>query len=399
MKTIRDPIHSNILLDNLALSLVETPEFQRLRRIKQLGCVNLLYPGANHTRFEHSLGAYHLAVKAVDLFKAKEWIGKERMDEIKAAALLHDLGHGPFSHISEEILTNLKGTTHEEQTKQIILSSPIKDILSKQGIDPVRVVDLIEGKGKYGALIAGDLDVDRMDFLMRDAHYTGVRISTDAARIISKMDFKDDSLVIYETALTAAEGLLLARFLMYPSLYMHHTCRSAGQMLKHAILDAMKNNYLTLKELLRMDDIELISTLKNSTSYAKEMCGLLDSRKLFKRSYIGSIKKMKGSLGRNLKNERKRSTIEQKLTKKSGLDEDYLFLDVPPPPVLEEAKAKVCLENDEVKLIEEVSSLVKGMKHAQLDHWKFWVFAPKKYLSKVGPIVKSFFGVEENEVS
>jgi hypothetical protein len=393
MKTIRDPIHSNILLDDLALDLINTPEFQRLRRIKQLGYVNLLYPGANHTRFEHSLGTYHLAVQSMNLFRSKKWISKERIAEVKAAALLHDLGHGPFSHISEEILNDLKGITHEDLTKELVLSSSIGDILSSHGIDPLRVAKLIEGKGKYGALIAGDLDVDRMDYLMRDAHYTGVKISADPARIVSKMDFKDNLLVIHENGLASAEGLLLARFLMYPTIYMHHTCRSAGVMLKHAILDALESNYLTLEELQRMDDHELINRLKDSAPYAEEMISLIDSRRLFKRAYTGSVKKL-DLAGKDLKKKRKRLAIQRKLIKKSYpyLTEGYLFLEVPPPPVLEEANAKVWLENGEVKPIAEVSSLVKGLKQAQLDHWKFWVFVPSKYLDKVKPIVKRYFG-------
>jgi hypothetical protein len=396
MKTVRDPIHLNIELDDLALELVDTPEFQRLRRIKQLGYANLLYPGANHTRFEHSLGTYYLALCAGSSLKREGWLDADSYDKLRAAALLHDLGHGPFSHISEELIQEIKNISHEELSCRIIRETNIKDILAGYGLESSDIAELILGKGRFGSLIAGDLDVDRMDYLLRDAHYTGIRITTDTARIISKLTPDDSNkIAISYNALPAAEGLLLARFLMYPILYMHHVCRVSGQMLKRAIVSALEENFITMDEIERFDDPSIISRLTESTGYSKEICSALDGRRLFKRAYSGLVKQ-KSTFYDELVDPEKRCKLESEIADASGIDQKYLILDVPPPPMLEEARAKIVLKNV-TKPIERVSSLVKSLKRAQLDHWKFWVFTTPTNRNRAGIISRKILG-EEDEI-
>jgi HD superfamily phosphohydrolase len=139
MKVIRDPIHDYIELDELAIALLETPQVQRLRRIRQLGFSNLVYPGANHTRFEHSLGAYHLArhlIKQVD---------EHQQEELLAAALLHDIGHGPFSHATEELIERYARKSHDD-VKELLREGEISDVLRDSGLSPPAVAKHIKGE-------------------------------------------------------------------------------------------------------------------------------------------------------------------------------------------------------------------------------------------------------------
>ncbi|MDO9096669.1 MAG: HD domain-containing protein, partial [Candidatus Methanoperedens sp.] len=167
MKVIRDPIHDYIELDELALALIDTPQVQRLRRIRQLGFSNLVYPGANHTRFEHSLGVYHLAgclVKQID---------ENKREELLAAAMLHDIGHGPFSHATEELIERYTRKRHDD-AEELLRKGAISDVLRDFSLSPSSIAAHIKGETYIGQIINSEIDVDRMDYLVRDAHYTGV---------------------------------------------------------------------------------------------------------------------------------------------------------------------------------------------------------------------------------
>ena len=187
MKKIRDPIHNYIVLDELEIELIDTPIMQRLRRIKQLGMAYLVYPGANHTRFEHSLGVYWLARECCKVLE----LDKTESQAIYIAGLLHDIGHGPFSHLTEEIKNY---PSHKSITVDLIKWSVISDVLSKYGLNVSEISKFIEGKGKFGSLISSELDVDRMDYLEWDAHYTGVSTGVDLGRLTATMCFFNNKL-------------------------------------------------------------------------------------------------------------------------------------------------------------------------------------------------------------
>ncbi|MCE8427640.1 MAG: HD domain-containing protein, partial [Candidatus Methanoperedens sp.] len=159
MKVIRDPIHDYIELDELALALVDTPEIQRLRRIRQLGFSNLVYPGANHTRFEHSLGVYHLASHLVMQFEKHEQM------ELLAAALLHDMGHGPFSHATEPIIQKYTRKSHDD-VEGLLKKGAISDVLEKYSLSASTIASHIKGQTYQGQIINSEIDVDRMDYLV-----------------------------------------------------------------------------------------------------------------------------------------------------------------------------------------------------------------------------------------
>ena len=220
MTEIRDPVHGYVKLEGLALELADTPQMQRLRWIKQLGLASLVYPGANHTRFEHSLGAYHLA----DLLA--NHLGLQEKDKmlVCAAALLHDVGHGPLSHATEAALAPYLRKEHESII-DLLKKGDLRQVLDKNDLKASDIQAAINGVG-LGQIVSGEIDVDRMDYLIRDAHYTGVAYGViDRLRLLQKMTLHGGQLVVEAGGVQAATSLLISRLLMRPSVYYHHVCR------------------------------------------------------------------------------------------------------------------------------------------------------------------------------
>ncbi len=226
MKYIRDPIYSDFIeLDDKAQKVVSNPYFQRMRRIKHLGLEEYVYPGATHTRFSHMLGVYHLATKFLNEFKRKgEEISDYDFDTLRFAALLHDIGHTSLSHALEYTILSFR---HEEIGKIIILREFSK-VLGKEIVEGI--IDIFDKRSepfKY-QLIEGQMDVDRLDYLRRDAYYCGVDYGlVDFERIIQSSALFDTGkgreFVITSKGIFAAEGYIIARYLMYWSVYYHKT--------------------------------------------------------------------------------------------------------------------------------------------------------------------------------
>ncbi|MDI6888895.1 MAG: HD domain-containing protein [Methanocellales archaeon] len=390
MKVIRDPIHGYIALDDLALALIDTPEMQRLRRIRQLGLSNFVYPGANHTRFEHSLGTLHLTDQLLDQLQVT---GKER-DDVRAAALLHDIGHGPFSHATEGLILQHMGRSHADVEK-LISSSTIADVLEAHSLDPANIAQIIRGETAYGQLINSEIDVDRMDYLVRDAHYTGVAYGIiDYVRLIHEMELCEEQLVIREGGIQAAESLLVSRFLMHPTVYYHHVSRIAEAMFTHAIEELIHSG-LDPVELSRMDDYELMTLLRSSKGYPKKICECMDNRRLFKRAlYVG---KDCVNVERMLKLRDQARKVESEIAKESGVPEGHVLLDIPKRPEMVEMKARI-LVNGEMKRLDEVSHLVRILVDAQWDNWKLGVYAPEEYKEKVGEAASVILGIRKPPV-
>ena len=230
MFTIKDAIHDHIDVSGVAVDLLDTPIVQRLRRIKQLGTASLVYPSANHSRFEHSLGVYYLADEVAEHLDLDE----NHAECLRAAAILHDTGHGPFSHVTEPVFERHLSKNHDD-IYNLLSKSRARDVLESHGIDFEYISELVAGNEKYGQLIAGDLDVDRMDYLARDAHHTGVPYGAiDHEQLKRSLTFIDSQLVIKEGNIQVAESVLTARALMDPTVYHHHTTRIAELMLLRA---------------------------------------------------------------------------------------------------------------------------------------------------------------------
>lgn len=374
MKKIRDPIHNYIVLDELEIELIDTPIMQRLRRIKQLGMAYLVYPGANHTRFEHSLGVYWLARECCKVLE----LDKTESQAIYIAGLLHDIGHGPFSHLTEEIKNY---PSHKSITVDLIKWSVISDVLSKYGLNVSEISKFIEGKGKFGSLISSELDVDRMDYLERDAHYTGVSTGVDLGRLTATMCFFNNKLVVKENGLQAAESLLISRFMIYPTVYYHHTARISEMMLVKSIENAISMGLIDPRDLQRMDDYDLVNKLRGMEGYPKEIITRIDNRQLFKRCFVKKFSEIdKEKLNELTHNSNK---IINEIAEKCNIEKDYLILDIPKIPKIKELDANILLLDGNVKKINKVSKVVEIISKAQLDSWEIRIYSRKKDREKV----------------
>jgi HD superfamily phosphohydrolase len=290
-KLFRDPVHDIISLDlgiaheRMLFALACTPQVQRLRRIRQLGLANLIYPGAEHSRFAHSLGVAHMARRMLLA------VSGPRLDEgiaavTLAAALLHDIGHGPFSHAIEKVT----GIDHEDISAAALRDPEGEVSAILAAVDPAlpEAVAALIAHGAprtfYGDIVSSQIDADRLDYILRDGLATGVRINTyDLERILSTLEAAPGHLVISLRAREAVEGYLLARFHMFKQVYLHKAVRAAEKMLEAAMARAaellregqalpgappgplqrlLRGERLAPLEFLRMDDTDVWMALK-----------------------------------------------------------------------------------------------------------------------------------------
>ena len=246
MLSLRDPVHGFVHSDRLEAALVNSRPVQRLRWIRQLGLTSFVYPGAEHSRFSHALGAMHLAGRVYDALAARRTAplppGAEAKERrlTRAAALLHDLGHAPFSHSAEELFAG--GIDHEEMTRRLVRTDEIRAIFARwgDGIDPEEVVALLSGDHAsldgdpiarlLGQIISGELDVDKMDYLQRDSLFCGVRYGTyDLDRLLETMVPLVDpeqgtwGIGVDEGGVHALEALVMARYYMFTQVYFNAT--------------------------------------------------------------------------------------------------------------------------------------------------------------------------------
>jgi len=290
---IRDPVWNNIGLDELALRLVDTPVFQRLRYVRQLGLVYLVYPGATHSRFEHALGTYHLAARTLRLLQDRGDLQGLATDEVvvaRAAALLHDIGHYPFSHALEEI----GAPHHEDVARPLLVQGEIAALLCENiGPDaPERVWSLIRGTSgsPLQGLVAGSLDLDKIEYLKRDAFMCGVPYGEiDVDRLIHSLTLLADPLTgkgvmgVSEKGLSALESLLFAKYQMYRNVYWHHAVRSATAMYKRLVGGALSRGAIDVGDLASYNDEGLLHRLQESDP--THLLAGLRARRLFKRAF------------------------------------------------------------------------------------------------------------------
>jgi HD superfamily phosphohydrolase len=388
---VRDPIHGSIPLDDWALPLIDSAVLQRLRRVRQLGTAHLVYPGAHHKRFEHSLGAHHLAGRLA------EGMGLDEADRrtVRAAALLHDVGHGPFSHAFEELVKE-EGRRHEETSQDLIRWGPLGDLLRQGGLDPVSVADAVGGKGPLAPVVSGSLDADRMDYLLRDAHYTGMRSNVDVDRLVEVvMRDPDHGIVLDESGTIAAEALLTMRFLMYPAVYLHHTVRASESMLLAGIRAHIADGHATLRGLERETDDGLTGRLRAGGGIAAELAARLDERRLYKRAREGRPEEADLPLVRDIQDHpARRRRLEAEVADAAGVPHHHVLIDVPKPPKFREAGLRVRFKDGDLKPLADASRLVRVMQDARMDHWRWWVFAPKQDRDAVGKAAERELGIE-----
>ena len=372
-KFIRDSIHGNLPLDPFEIEVLDYPQLQRLRRVKQLGFISLIYPGANHSRFEHSIGTMHLASKLADQLE----LSKEDKDLVRIAGLLHDAGHGPFSHVSEAVL----GVNHEEITAFVIEKTSIHDKLSEK-FDTKEIIDIINGEGKLGPIISGDLDMDRMDYLIRDSHYTGVAYGViDTERIISNLKLERE-LILDIKGVQAAESALTARYLMYPSVYQHHTTRIINAMFRRCLRDLINQDSLDPKDMYKYDDSDMISMCRHSEGLSREMMEKIDNRNLLKRAKVLPVNLFEEP-EKIFKIEKEDILkAEEEISEDFNLNRDYTILNIAEYPRFEEMKTLVEF-GDKLYHLSEISSIVDALNNARFNSSDLCLFVDKEDVEKV----------------
>jgi uncharacterized protein len=396
----RDPVHNIIRLrtdtpeGQLMVRLIDSREFQRLRRIKQLGLALYTYQGAEHSRFTHSLGVLHLMTRVLDRLNEKYEIRAEDRVAARAAALLHDIGHGPFSHVMEKVL----GFHHEAWTVRAVLSEETEvgqELLAYSAELPDHIAQIIEGRFQPAALaqlVSSQLDVDRMDYLLRDSLMTGAKYGIyDLEWVVNALaiDREGDRIYVEARGLYAVEEYLQARYYMFRQVYFHRTLRSAEAVLRSALRRALKlleagcevwcapgtafekflrREPLTLSEHLAMDDSDVIFHVKqwqaSQDAVLSDLSGRFIRRRLFKAIDVDMPPEERAEF----------LTAARRVTAAAGFDPEYYFIedhagDVPYYDYYTmdgaEPKARIYVEDGyarpRIREISEVSDAVRGL--------------------------------------
>jgi len=394
MTAIKDSVHGHVRLGPAAVDLIDTPAFQRLRHIKQLSTVRLVYPSANHTRFEHSLGVYHLARQALDGLGLDD----ETAAHVRAAALLHDVGHGPYGHQTEGIIRRRTGKDHDEV--EWLLTDPDRElctVLERHGLDPERVAALVAGDGGVGQLVSGELDVDRMDYLVRDAHHTGVPYGTvDTGRLVNELRLVDDgrergaddaALVLAEGNVATAESLLVARSLMNAVVYRHHVSRVAGAMLERACERYLDRTDTGVEAFRRLADHDLLVAVRD---VVPELGERIERRDLYKRAvWVGLGNVPAGTVDAGHAEE---LAAEREIADRVGIDRASVIVDVPSRPGLKESASTVVVDGVPQRL-EDASELVSGLRAAERRRWTLGVYCPEEHVEDVRDAATDVLGI------
>ncbi|MFN2564016.1 MAG: HD domain-containing protein [Gemmatimonadaceae bacterium] len=335
---IRDPLWNNVRVDALAMELIDTPAFQRLRYVRQLGWVYMVYPGATHSRFEHALGAYHLARRALALLEEREGLARLPDDEchlVRVAALLHDIGHYPYSHALEEI----GALHHEEVARPLVTEGDVAEVLGRAfGADaPGRVMRLIRGESEspLQGLISGSFDLDKLDYLRRDAFMCGVSYGEiDVDRLLQSLLLLEEpatgriSVGLSEKGLSALESLLFAKYQMYRNVYWHHAVRGATAMYKRLVADAINAGSLDARELAAFTDEGLLHRVADLAP--GPLLGALRARRLYKRAFECPAADLPQDGGEWIADDRPLAVaVEDALAREVGLAPGELLVDYP----------------------------------------------------------------------
>ncbi|MCX6769176.1 MAG: HD domain-containing protein [Candidatus Micrarchaeota archaeon] len=363
---IRDPIHGTIRLSEIEEELLDSRQMQRLRNIRQLAMAHLVYPGANHTRFEHSIGTLFLA----DKICTEMGLLKSKADKVRAAALLHDVGHVAFSHEAEFVLAPRIGD-HEKIGREIMKRGEIAEILGEE-FDPGEIAALAHTP--MGQIITSDIGADRMDYLLRDSHYTGVAYGAiDAERICGSVALSKNGMVLEDGGLEAAESLLMARFAMFSTVYLHKTVRIASRMLQQAIALALEDGTLEAKEARSMGDSDMLRSLSKSGE-AGEYVSRITDRRLFKKAY--------GSISHCIEQEE----IEAELSRSCGC---AVLVDV---PKISHKSDVMFFSGGKTVPLSSASRLVKSLQGMQEGRLETIVMCEEKNVAKVARKAKLLLG-------
>ena len=356
LEVVRDPLWNTIRVDPAALAIIDTPEFQRLRHIRQLGLAYLVYPGATHTRFDHALGVYHLARRALALLGDRgelEGVDPAECALVPYAALLHDVGHYPFSHALEELGSGWVPGHHEEMTSRFLAAPRLREALGALGPDaPERIEALVRARSDspLQRLVAGSLDLDKIEYLVRDALFCGVPYGqVDVDRLLHAFVLVEDprtgraEVGLHEKGLSALESLLFSKYQMFRNVYWHHAVRAATSLYKRLVQDALDAALLRPDELVGETDERLLARLEvraegsddpRARRVADRWLPAIRERRLPKRAL-----ELPGEALRGLPAEEwlyedppLRDALERRLAEDLDVEEGDVFVDYPEKP-------------------------------------------------------------------
>lgn len=341
---IKDPVYGYIVLSNNHKPLIDSFPMQRLRRIRQLCGSDYVYVGATHCRFSHSLGVSNLAEQLMSNLVNKLKIDPSFVEKIKIAGLLHDIGHGPFSHVFETILINDLKKTHENMSSWLILESEINSLLERMGFDAREISNLAVGKlGRENQLfldqiISSAVDVDSMDYIIRDSHFSGAEYGfVDIFRLIYTMDVIDGNLAIDLNALSTLESFILARYESFKTIYFHKTSRAVQIMLENA-LHLVKNelglnSFDSPEDYLKWDDYTAWTELLRDPR-SRPIILNISKRNLLKVAYEQTSTVKKEHFPSILDKASFREKIKVEIAEEAKLDPQLLWIDVPKLPTV-----------------------------------------------------------------
>jgi HD superfamily phosphohydrolase len=352
-RVVRDPIWNTIRLDPIAARIVDTGAFQRLRYIRQLGLAHLVYPGATHTRFDHALAVYHLAGTALRFLHQREllpeeiWAGEEL---IPYAALLHDIGHFAFSHALEELEADQLPGDHEAVSAHFFEGPELREVLEPLGPDAGdRIYGLIRGVEPLPlrGLVSGSLDLDKMEYLRRDARFCGVPYGeVDVERLLQGLTLLQDpetggwEVGVSEKAVASLESLLFAKYQMFRNVYWHHGVRAATALYKRIVEEAVRLGLVAPEELVGPTDEELLHEIRRravtvdgeeARRLREEWLPALRSRRLPKRALeltAADLVEMKVPEWVGTESPRKRR-VEERMADRLGLSPGEVVIDFP----------------------------------------------------------------------
>ena len=346
---VKDPVHGFIRFTELELPVIDSRPLQRLRRIMQLAKAHLTYPGATHDRFLHSLGVMHVAGLMASRLAELGHASRDGIQLARLIGLIHDVGHGPFSHVFEEALAN-KGLTHEDVGRWLLRESELGDLIEELGFSVGEVSAIA-----FGGQVKGEAEVvaqvfwsflspDTMDYLVRDSYFAGVAYGRiDIGRLIGTADLVAGELAIaYPGGLTSLEDYVLSRLQMFNAVYFHRTVRAANVMLARAI--SWVDELLGLTELkdvdffLKLDDCYIRTTLvtlepsNELEALAKELIERLEARRLLKCAYERPIMGREDLLASVLSRPNVREKLEAEVAEEAGVEPEKVFIDAPSVP-------------------------------------------------------------------
>jgi len=338
---IKDPVRGYVYITENEKEIIDSFPVQRLRRLRQLAGAEYVYPGANHTRFEHSVGVMYLAGRVTENPRISQHISKDEAETVKIAGLLHDVGHGPFSHVFEHLLDKLE-KTHEDMTLWIIKNSELKDLLNKLGYNPENIGKLAignlhkPGKAFLDQIISSSIDVDKLDFIVRDTYHTGAEYGyIDIFRLIHALDLLEENLAVDLGALSALESFIIARIESFKSIYFHRVGRAAQIMLATAMEKANEElglvNFETPEEYLALDDYTVWTMLKNCEKSNKVIRNL-ERRKMLKCAYERTFYEKDIMVSNIFSQEVYRKQLQADIAEKAAVETETVIIDVPTVP-------------------------------------------------------------------